>query len=147
LAAAVLVAVDDGCAAEGALENGLEVRVRRSLCSVRCGEDPLRGRELDGRVEVGAEGLRDRHRAVVAAVAALRDVGAVRAPHGDGPVAQVDIFFLESQQFAASQAEEERRREQRAPRGRERGQDARYVFRRDRRSPALRLLELRYLEP
>src|SRR6266852_1821212 len=108
LAAAVIVSLDDASAAESAAQDGLEVRVRRSLLAVRCREDPLRGRQLDGRVQVRPQRLRNRHRAIVPA---LRDIGIVRAAHRDRPVTQVDVFLLESQQFTAAEAEKERRRE------------------------------------
>src|SRR5216683_453796 len=94
LAAAVIVSLDDASAAESAAQDGLEVRVRRSLLAVR--------------VQVRPQRLRNRHRAIVPA---LRDIGIVRAAHRDRPVTQVDVFLLESQQFTAAEAEKERRRE------------------------------------
>jgi len=140
LAATMLVALDHASPAERSPQDGLEVRLRGALLAVRCGEDPLRGRQLDGRVEVRPQRLGNRHRAIVPA---LRDIGIVRAAHRDRPVAQVDVFLLQSQQLAAAQAKKEGRGEQRPPLRRQSREHARHVFRRDGRALAPRLLELR----
>ncbi|HLQ02589.1 MAG TPA: hypothetical protein VK143_09860 [Burkholderiales bacterium] len=144
LAAAMLVALDDAGAAESAAQDGLEIRVRRALRPVCGREDPLRRRQLDRGVDVRSQRFRNRHGSVVAT---LGDVGLARPADRDRPLAQVDIFLLESKQLAAPQTEEEGRGEQRPPLRRQRSEHARDVFRGDGPALALGFFELRQLEP